>query len=229
MRKLPSLRKTGGRNPMMLMPANASNSLVHYLAGRHPGKIGWLVGPSARSKTKLRPWMPYALDNDAFGSFSGGHEWSESEWLEMLKWARSSAITPMWSLVPDVVADKKATLAKWDQYAGTVDRFGFAKAFAVQDGMVPSDVPVGASVVFVGGTTEWKWRTLPMWSSAFPRVHVGRVNELRRLWTCEDFGVESVDGAGWFRGTQDGRQGRAIQAWIEGYRDSTGKLFEQTA
>lgn len=214
---------------MMLMPANASNSLVHYLAGKHPGKLGWLVGPSARTKTRLRPWMPYALDNDAFAAFSSGRDWSESEWLEMLKWARSSGIKPLWSLIPDVVANKQATLAKWDRYASTVDRFGFLKAFAVQDGMKLSDVPREAAVVFVGGTTEWKWRTLPMWANSFPRVHVGRVNELRRLWTCEDLGVESVDGSGWFRATQDGRKGRAIQAWVEGHRESTMELFEEAA
>ena len=30
-------------------------------------------------------------------------------------------------------------------------------------------------------------------------VHVGRVNSMKRLRVCEDLGVDSVDGTGWFR------------------------------
>lgn len=212
---------------MMLMPANASNATVHYFAGRYPGRIGWLVGPSARAKTKLREWMPYALDNDAFSTFSKGTQWSEVEWLELLKWSRSSGMKPIWAIVPDVVGDRSKTIELWHRYAPTVERFGFAKAFAVQDGMEPGDVPLEANVVFVGGTTEWKWRTLPMWSRAFPRVHVGRVNEIRRLWTCQDLGVESVDGSGWFRATQDGRQAASIKNWIAGLRLETDDMFKE--
>lgn len=214
---------------MMLMPANASNATVHFFAGRYPGRIGWLVGPSARTKTKLREWMPYALDNDAFTTFSKGKDWSESEWIELLKWSRSSGMKPLWAIVPDVVGDRSKTIELWHRYAPTVDRFGFSKAFAVQNGMEPCDVPTGAEVVFVGGTTEWKWKSLPMWCERFPRVHVGRVNEIRRLWTCQDHGVESVDGSGWFRATQDGRQAAGLFDWMEGIRHEPKDMFKETA
>lgn len=214
---------------MMIMPANASNALVHFLAGLKPGSIGWLVGPSARTKTKLRDWIPYALDNDAFTSFSKNREWSEFEWVELLKWARQSGLCPRWAIVPDVVGDKDSTLEKWSRYASVVDVFGFKKAFAVQDGMTPEDVPNEAEVVFVGGTTEWKWRSLPMWCENFDRVHVGRVNEIRRLATCSALGVESVDGAGWFRATDSGRQALALRTWIEGGFVSEPELFPETS
>ena len=85
--------------------------------------------------------------------------------------------------------------------------------FAVQDGMTVDDVPSNADVIFVGGTTEWKWQTVAMWCKAFQRVHVGRVNEYKRLWMCHDAGAESCDGSGWTRGDQ--RQFRGLLAYLE--------------
>ena len=46
------------KRKLMVMPSNNSSAIVHYWAGRYDGRIGWLVGPSAMKKTKLRPWMP---------------------------------------------------------------------------------------------------------------------------------------------------------------------------
>jgi len=209
---------------MMLMPANHSSPVVHYLSGRHPGRIGWLIGPSARFKTKLRKWMPFALDNDAFSAWSKSSPLDVNAWRALLLWAKQSGQIPLWALVPDVVADRAATLAQWERYAPEVEAIGWPLAFAVQDGMTPDDVPGNASVVFVGGTSDWKWRTVPTWTRQFKRVHVGRVNELRRLWTCEDHGVESVDGTGWFRDSDQGRRVGSILQWIEGDRQESEPL-----
>ncbi len=203
---------------MMLMPSSHSSAIIHYWAGKYPNRIGWLFGPSAMKKTKLRKWIPFALDNDAFSAWTNGTEWDEGAWFKMLENIKRSAFTPLWALVPDVVADKDKTLEKWRRYAGFVDEMGWSKAFAVQDGMVPSDVPDNADIVFVGGTTEWKWRSLSMWSSEFLRIHVGRVNSLDRLWTCEDLGVESVDGTGWFRDSAEGYRMQQIELWLNNER-----------
>jgi hypothetical protein len=97
-------------------------------------------------------------------------------------------------------------------------QYGWPLAFAVQDGMTPSDVPGNAEVVFVGGTTKWKWDTAEMWAKSFPRVHVGRVNEVRRLWQCADLGIEPVDGTGWFRDSEDGRRIPQLVGFLEGRR-----------
>lgn len=201
---------------MMLMPANNSSPTVHYIAGACPGRIGWLVGPSARLKTKLRTWMPFALDNDAYSAWTSGQPWDYSEWVEMLKWAAIAKTAPRWVLVPDVVGDRAATIGSWNKYAPSASDYGWALAFAVQDGMTPADIPPQASVVFVGGTTRWKWTSLPMWTSAFPRIHVGRVNTLDRLVLCERLGCESVDGTGWFRASDDSHKTEAIFHWLTG-------------
>lgn len=199
----------------MVMPGNHSGAIMHYWAGRFPGRVGWLIGPRALPKTKLRSWMPFALDNDAFTAWVSGKPWDEAAWRQMLLAVSASGLKPRWVLVPDVVADRVATLEKWKVFAPVAAEYRWPLAMAVQDGMMPNDVPIEADVIFIGGTTEWKWRSLPMWVGAGRRIHVGRVNELERLFICERFGVESVDGTGWFRETSEGRQARALTQYLE--------------
>ncbi len=199
----------------MVMPSNNSSSVIHYWAGRFPGRLGWLTGPSGLTKTKLRPWMPFALDNDAFASWTKGTPWIESYWLAMLDTLKhDSEFSPMWVLVPDVVADRDATLRNWDKYSPIAETFGWPLAMAVQDGMTPKDLPNNC-VIFVGGTTDWKWNNLEMWTSLGRKVHVGRVNEVHRLEQCERLNVASVDGTGWMRGTSEGRQAAALFEWLK--------------
>lgn len=209
---------------MMLMPANHSSQPFRDLVARYPGRLGWLVGPSSILKTKLRTEIPFALDNDAYSAFKNGTPWSEAEWLRMLNRVEKSGFRPLWAIVPDVVGNREATLTLWGKYVHEVNQRGWMAAFAVQDGMTPDDVPKGADVVFVGGTTIWKWRTMPTWTKHFPHVHVGRVNELRRVWSCEEHGVKSVDGSGWFKKTHTGRMGRNLIHWLEGGRDNNQDL-----
>jgi hypothetical protein len=198
---------------MIVMPANHSSAIFHYWVGKYPGKLGWLIGPTALPKTKLRKWVTFALDNDAFSAFTKNREWDETAWIAMLDRVKLSGMSPRWVLVPDVVADRKATLEKWEKYQPIAVRYGWPLAIAVQDGMTPSDLPDNC-VVFVGGSTSWKWRTLPMWCATGRRIHVGRVNEVEKLFVCERLGVESVDGTGWMQGTDEGRQARALGAWL---------------
>lgn len=209
---------------MMLM-CGQSNQMWHWAAGAYPGRAGMILGPVNLRKQALRPWMPFALDNDAFSAWTNKTQWDEDAYWDMVKRVRLTRLRPLWALVPDVVADKDATIDKWQRFEPMLRKLGWDLAFACQDGMTPSDVPPGADIIFIGGTTTWKWKTLPMWSKHFKRVHVGRVNELRRLWTCEDYGVESVDGTGWFRDTQDGRRLRALMMWLDGHRRESGELF----
>jgi hypothetical protein len=132
---------------MMVMPANDSSGIVHYIAGRYPGRIGWLQGPVNWKQPRF--YLPYALDNDAFSAWISKKPWHEPAWLAMLEKARICGRKPEWVLIPDVVADRVGTLRKWDQYAPIVAAMGFPLAFAAQDGMQFSDVPTEADVIFV--------------------------------------------------------------------------------
>jgi hypothetical protein len=197
---------------MLVMLANNTGIRTGYLAGRFPGSVGHLYSPGAQRGPY--PFIPYALDNECFGAFKNRKEWDESRWLALLEWAKISGQKPLWTLVPDVVGDRLRTLRRWDIYAPKAKRYGWPLAFAVQDGMTSPDVPKDADVVFVGGTTEWKWRTVALWCSTFQRVHVGRVNEYDKLRLCEKLGAESGDGTGWTR-EPNGRQERGLIAFFE--------------
>ena len=200
---------------MIVMPANNTGIRIGYLAGRFPGKLGHLFSPGAHAGPF--DFMPYALDNGAYSAFTHGKPWDEELWFKHLDWAKLSGQKPLWAIVPDVVADRNGTLHNWEVYAPQLAKYGWPLAFAVQDGMTVSDVPKNADVVFVGGSTEWKWSTSEVWCEQFPRVHVGRVNTYRRLWDCHDYGAESCDGTGWTRGNQV--QARGLRAYLE---ESTG-------
>jgi hypothetical protein len=194
-----------------VMPANNTGITTGWLAGRWPGRIGHLYSPGGQRGPFH--FISYALDNGAYGAHLKKQPFDVAAWRSLLDWAKLSGRAPLWALVPDVVGDRLATLAAWDEYSPVLRSYGWPLAFAVQDGMTYSDVPRDASVVFVGGSTDWKWKTMADWCAAFPRVHVGRVNTYRRLWDCHDAGAESCDGTGWMRGSQ--LQLRGLLAYLE--------------
>lgn len=185
---------------MIVMVANRTGVEVGYLAGRYTGSVGHLYSPGA----ERGPWLflPYALDNGAYVAFEKRQPWDEAAWRRLLLWAAMAGQRPLWCIVPDVVADRDATLRAWERFAPEVKRYGFRCAFAAQDGMTFGDVPDGDCVVFLGGSTEWKLSAIEPWCKRFPgRVHVGRVNTWGRLLTCYRAGAISVDGTGWFTKT----------------------------
>ncbi len=193
------------------MLSNNSGVDVGYLAGKYEGMpscVGHLYSPGGQRGPKK--YLPYALDNGAFGH---DHDWNEAAWLQLLGWAKLSGQNPLWALVPDVVADRNRTLQRWSDYSPIAARYGWPLAFAVQDGMVVEDVPDGADVVFVGGTTEWKWATARMWCEWFPHVHIARVNTYKLLWKAHDAGAKSGDGTGFTRGCQ--KQVRDLNAYLQ--------------
>ena len=185
---------------MMVMLSNTRGLQTGFLAGKYEGRIGHLYSPDGWGRPYS--WLPYALDNGRFAVWAAGKTWDRDSYIQLLRKAEDSGQRPLWVLVPDVVADSAGTLQEWLRWLPQLKAYGWPLAFAVQDGMLPSDVPAEAEIVFVGGSTEWKRRTLHLWTDAFPRVHVGRINTGRWLWECHEAGVESVDGTGYMRGNQ---------------------------
>lgn len=191
---------------MIVMLTNSYSFQTGRIAGAFPGLVGHLHTPDSwRTPVPAIPEsglgaVPFGFDNGVYGAWNSKRAWNESLWLKGLE--KIAPYSPLWALVPDWVGDRDETLRRWDLYAPAVQEFGVPLAFAVQDGMSESDVPKECDVVFVGGTTTWKWAHLNLWTSAFERVHVGRVNTYRLLWMAHNAGVESCDGTGWFRGDQ---------------------------
>jgi hypothetical protein len=211
---------------MMVMPSNQAGGMVHYLAGRFPGQIGWLLAPD--NFKEPRRWLPYAIDNGKFAAWGneqnfGGKtetssEWTEDKFFDLLDRCKLSRYKPMWVAVPDEVGNKEETLWLWDHFENKIRRYGWPLAFVAQDGMKPRDVPKTADIVFIGGSTTWKWRSVAEFVASFPRVHVGRVNWVDKLEYCEAIGVESCDGTGFFKGGEDSIQGEQLQEFLAGRR-----------
>lgn len=195
-----------------------SNRIWHYWAGKYPGSVGVLIGPSYGKKVPIDKWMPLVLDNDAFTCWRDNKPWNLDAWLAMLQWVGMTLTKPLWAAVPDVVANREATIENWPKYAPIVKDHGWNAAFCVQDGMTPDDVPSDADVIFVGGSDSWKFPNLSIWTRHFPRVHCARVNSPRMIERCEELGCESVDGTGWFRDPSRKDKLPAIERFIEGYR-----------
>lgn len=198
---------------MIVMPSNNSSGLVHFLAGKYPGKIGWLMSPGGFKEP--RSWLPYALDN---GRYTMSDAWNEESFFDLLDRCQLSRYKPNWVAVPDEVGNRQKTLWLWSQYERRIRQYNFRLAFVAQDGMTPNDVPESADVVFVGGTTKWKWRNVALFCATFPRVHVGRVNWVDKLEYCESVGAESCDGTGFFRGGPDSIQAHQLVDFIAGRR-----------
>lgn len=185
-----------------MMPANCTGGWVRDLLAKYPAHIGHLLGPGGWRT----PFPEYALDNGRYTATTKGEPWDEAAFWLVCDRAAAHAIPPRWVVVPDVVGDARATLTLWADWAPRLRATypGWHLALAVQDGMTAEMVQTDADpeLVFVGGSTAFKWSTLGHWVGHFARVHVGRVNAHKRLWECRRAGAESVDGTGFGRTTR---------------------------
>lgn len=175
------------------MPANNTGFITGYLYGKYPKKIGLLISPEGWRIPQFK--MQYALDNGCF------KKWDKNSFFLMLKRAKMIH-PPLWVCVPDAVADAETTFRRWKKYNSLID---FKKAFVVQDGMEPQDVPNKAYAVFVGGSTEWKLNNAHKFKSD-KWLHIGRVNSEERVLWAESIGANSVDGTGWLRANDKKKQ-----------------------
>lgn len=190
-----------GSDGLVVMPSNNTGHVVKDLFGRFPRRLAHLMTPGGWRK----PFMPYAMDNGAFGAYERGVEFDRLKFRDHLTSAsvhiQRGGAPPLWVAVPDVVTDKKATIAAWEEWAPKLRSYGWPLAFVVQDGMIRQDVPEDADFVFVGGSIKWKWAWVPAFAAWFgKRLHVGRVNSPSALDWLDQLGVGSCDGTGWFRG-----------------------------
>lgn len=202
-----ALNPLRAKSPMIVMPTNNTGSECRAIAARFPGRIQNLISPGGWRQ----PVGMFAIDNGRFPCWRKGSKWNESAFLKLIDTAMPHM--PRWIVVPDVVGNCEATLREWDAWEPRLRQLGVDLAFAVQDGATKEIVPSNADIVFVGGTTDWKWHTAWMWCHAFPRVHLARVNTEKWLWCSANCGAESCDGTGWFRG--DKKQTRGLVRYLE--------------
>lgn len=161
---------------------------------------GWgvLVTPDTWNNCKVPQDMPLACDNGAWGAYNGKRPWDAHLFVQMMHDVGSRAA---WVVVPDVVANSAESILLTRSWLPWCLGICPVALVAVQDGMTERDVEpmLGPRVgVFVGGTTEWKLKTLWSWVQLAKKhntySHVGRVNSARRIHACADAGADSVDG-----------------------------------
>ncbi|MBK8078249.1 MAG: hypothetical protein IPK24_22570 [Kineosporiaceae bacterium] len=161
------------------------------------GLIGCMTTPKQGNVVPPRAW--YAADNGRFGKgWPGADAWWA--WLQA-KITRHGADRCLWALAPDEPGNAAATLTESLPWLGRIRGLGVPAAFAAQDGceapgMVPWD---SLDVLFLAGSTDWKLSAaasdLALTAQALgKRVHMGRVNSLRRLRHASALRCATSDG-----------------------------------
>jgi hypothetical protein len=140
----------------------------------------------------------FAIDNGAWGCFQRGVQWLPEPWQRLVE---AHGRTALFAILPDVVCGGAASLALSLSWLPWAQERCPQVLIAVQNGMTAEDLRphVGPHVgIFVGGDTEWKEGSLPMWGALAKEtgcwLHVGRVNSARRIRLCALSGVHSFDG-----------------------------------
>jgi hypothetical protein len=123
---------------------------------------GWRLMISAKGVLRTEGF-PYALDNGAWHAHAQGVDFDEEAFLRAWGLLARGAD---FAVLPDVVAGGLASLAFSARWRARLDPAPCRLMLAVQDGMSPGDISplVGpACGIFVGGSTEWKVRTMIQW------------------------------------------------------------------
>ena len=143
--------------------------------------------------------LPYALDNGAWSAHMAGTDFQEEPFRNAVDRIGAGAD---FIVAPDIVAGGVASLELTRRWLPWLLERTLVALIAVQDGHRPGDVihRLGKRCgIFVGGTTEWKEQTMPMWAALAREngaiCHVGRVNTKRRIALCAAAGVTSFDGS----------------------------------
>lgn len=182
----------------MRILVSGATATVRRLADQYREHLGVLMTPQHTGRICSLP-LPWACDNAAFSNPDDDKFWR----LCIDASSTDRYHPPMWVAVPDVVGNHSETLRLfgwwceyWRQEYGCIP---FPLAFVLQDGCNAAEVPWDEiEAVFVGGSTRFKLRESEALVRAAKdrgkRVHIGRVNTLRRLRFAYDLGADTVDG-----------------------------------
>ena len=161
----------------------------------HRPHVGRLLSPRqfSRAYDTAASGMPWAADNDCFQGLDARAYLAMLDAIHGLPGCR-------FVVAPDVVADWKATRARFDEWYDALAACWQPIAYVIQDGQPTAEVPWRQiDALFVGGSTEFKCsdqahdlvreaRTRGLWT------HMGRVNTARRMTLAKSWGCHSIDG-----------------------------------
>jgi len=158
---------------------------------------GWRILISATGVHRHEGFA-YGIDNGAWTAHQQGTPFDSAAFEKLLA---SHGAGADWIVVPDVVADARASLAMSERWLPRVAGVGAPMLIAVQDGMTHADVApwvAGGCGVFLGGSTEWKLASAIPWGEWCAErgayYHVARVNSAKRIRLCQEARAHSFDG-----------------------------------
>lgn len=155
-------------------------------------------------------WPYFAIDNGCYSAYAQGKEWIPNDFIKILYRCKNLGLKPDFVVIPDIVAGGYMSLRKserWGEFLkGEFPNWKFY--LAVQDGMIPNEVTNSIlfqkgtiSGLFIGGTMEWKLKTMEKWSKIAKQwrleIHVGRIGPLDSMIKCNDCGIDSIDSTSW--------------------------------
>lgn len=146
------------------------------------------------------------LDCGAFVDWSAGRPFNFVRWERDLRWVAyriefGQIVRPDFVVVPDVVGDGAASLARSLESLDWIPRELPTRYLVVQEGMSAGQVAAVLDRfggIFVGGAEmSWKLRTAPQWielarAHALP-CHLGRIGTVARAELARAMGADSID------------------------------------
>lgn len=161
---------------------------------------GWRILLTPDNPVK-RAGLKYGVDNGAWKAFQQKQPFDAKVFIEL---ARQHGANADFVVIPDIVAGGMESLSfslSWLN-SGYLDHCKLL-LLPVQDGMDAETVGRvlrinGRLGIFLGGSTEWKLRTMYGWGmvahSHGRHYHIGRVNTMRRIRLAAEAGADSFDG-----------------------------------
>ena len=185
----------------MLYLANPSTEPIRQAMAS--GLLGCIVTPNQGNRL-LPPPAAFAIDNGCGPGRAGigaGYP-GDREYLQFLSRISARARERcLFAVAPDVVCDAAASVERLERFSGAMRCwFGLPVAFAAQNGLEAMDVPWQLfDVLFIGGDTTWKLgaaarRLVREAKARHKKVHMGRVNSLKRLRYAAAIGCDTADG-----------------------------------
>ncbi len=178
-------------------------------------------------------WPFFAVDNGCYAAHSRQEEWDPKSFLGILARLSRESRIPDFVVIPDRVSDPTSLgfSEAWIHALKTTYPW-FPYYLAVQDGMTEESVRQfieanGISGIFVGGSMDWKLRTMGQWAKLAHRLglqcHVGRVGPVSRMLLAEYSGADSIDSTTWVQRKD------ALPKYIRAYREQTSLPSEEVA
>lgn len=180
---------------MMLLVSGATATIRSYADDPN---IGHLLTPgNGNTESVWSTGLPVAGDNECFNKLN------KPAFIAMCKAMRGRGV--LWVACPDVVADARSSILRFQMWAPVLDYYGLPIAFVAQDGQEGLPVPWDRiRCLFIGGSTAWKlgYHAARLIQEAKRRdkwVHIGRVNTQGRERLFDALGADSTDGTAYSR------------------------------